>query len=301
VVVSGARYPGTREGFILVVQAPPLDGASRRSELADFLRRRRDALKPDDVGLPNGGRRRTPGLRREEVAQLAGVGTTWYTWLEQGRDVRASQSVLESLAEALRMTAAERSHLMLLGRGDEVMPVQPRTETLEPTVERLVENLGSSPACIIGRRWDYLAWNRAFTAIFCDPTKYPEGRRNQLWSMFMDPRRRRMASDWETGARNALARFRADNARHLGDPDFEELIDDLRESSEEFRCWWKRHEVARSGTGRKQLRHPTLGTLWFEHAVFKLEESPEQRLILYSPLPNANTQEKVANLLADAA
>jgi transcriptional regulator with XRE-family HTH domain len=297
VVVSGSRYPGTREEFILVVEAL-LDGSSRRSELADFLRNRRSALKPDDVGLPNGGRRRTPGLRREEVAQLAGVGTTWYTWLEQGRDVRASQSVLESLAEALRMTAAERSHLMLLGRGDELMPAQPRLETLEPTVQRLVENLGNSPACILGRRWDYLAWNPAFVAVFCNPMKYPEGRRNQLWSMFTDQKRRRMVSDWEMAARNALARFRADNARHLGDPDFEELIEALRDASDEFRCWWKRHEVARSGTGRKELRHPTLGKLWFEHAVFKLEESPEQRLILYSPLPKANTPAKLEQVLA---
>ena len=155
-VVSGRFYPGTREGVILVV-ATPLDEVSRRSELADFLRKRREALKPEDVGLPNGGRRRTPGLRREEVASLAGVGTTWYTWLEQGRDVRASQQVLESLADALRMNAAEHSHLMLLGRGDEVTPAQPRSETLDPTIDRLVQNLGPSPACIIGRRWD---WSR---------------------------------------------------------------------------------------------------------------------------------------------
>jgi transcriptional regulator with XRE-family HTH domain len=296
VVVSGHSYPGTREEVILVVTAP-LDETSRRSELADFLRRRRESLKPDDVGLPNGGRRRTPGLRREEVAQLAGVGTTWYTWLEQGRDVRASQSVLEALAEALRMTAAEHSHLMLLGRGDEVTPVQQRCESLDPTVQRLVENLGPSPAFIIGRRWDYLAWNPAFSAVFCDPMKYPEGRRNQLWAIFADPVRRRRIDDWEDGARNALARFRADNARHLGDPDFEELIEDLRGASEEFRCWWKRHEVARSGTGRKRMHHPDAGTLWFEHAAFKVEDNPEQRLILYSPLPRCNTAEKVERLL----
>jgi transcriptional regulator with XRE-family HTH domain len=295
VLVCAWSYPGTREEVILVVQAP---APVRRTELADFLRTRRLALKPDDVGLPNGGRRRTPGLRREEVAQLADVGTTWYTWLEQGRDVRASQSVLESLAEALQMTAAERSHLLLLGRGDEVLPIQSRCETLEPTVARLVENLGPSPACIIGRRWDYLAWNPAFSAVFCDPTRYPDGRRNQLWSIFMDPVRRRQTSDWEARARNALARFRADNARHLGDPDFEELIAAMRDGSEEFRCWWKRHEVARSGTGRMELRHPKLGKLLFEHAVFKLEESPEQRLILYSPLPQARTAAKVEQLLA---
>ena len=140
-----------------------------------------------------------------------------------------------------------------------------------------------------------------FAAVFCDPLKYPEGRRNQLWSMFMDPERRRRSTDWEAGARSQLARFRADNARHLGDPDFEELIDDLREGSEEFRCWWKRHEVARSGTGRKAFRHPELGKLWFEHAVFKLEENPEQRLILYSPLPKCNTPEKLEQLLIGTA
>jgi MmyB-like transcription regulator ligand binding domain len=211
--------------------------------------------------------------------------------------VRASQQVLESLAEALRMNAAEHSHLMLLGRGDEVTPVQPRSETLDPTIRLLVENLGQSPAIVIGRRWDYLAWNPAFEAVFCDPMKYPEDRRNQLWAIFIDPERRRRVDDWEDGARNALARFRADNARHLGDPDFEELIEALREASDEFRCWWKRHEVARSGTGRKRMRHPDVGTLWFEHAVFKLEESPEQRLILYSPLPKCNTAAKVAELL----
>jgi transcriptional regulator with XRE-family HTH domain len=299
VLVSRSAYPGTREGVILVVTAP-LDGVSRRSELADFLRRRREALKPEDVGLPNGGRRRTPGLRREEVATLAGVGTTWYTWLEQGRDVRASQQVLESLAGALRMTTAEHSHLMLLGRGDEVTPVQARCETLEPTIARLVENLGPSPAFIIGRRWDYLAWNRAFEVVFCDPLRYPEGRRNQLWAIFMDPERRRRVDDWESGARNALAKFRADNARHLGDRDFEELIEALRDASDEFRCWWKRHEVARSGTGTKRMRHPDAGTLWFEHAAFKIEDNPEQRLILYSPLPKCNTAAKVEELLSRA-
>src|SRR5919201_5870128 len=147
---------GTREGFILVSKAPAFsekNGAGgagvRRRELADFLRTRRAAIAPEDVGLPGGGRRRTPGLRREEVAQLAGVGTTWYTWLEQGRDVRASRSVLDALADALRLTPAERRHVLLLGRGEEVAPIQPRTETLHPTVAQLVENLGPSPASLM--------------------------------------------------------------------------------------------------------------------------------------------------------
>jgi hypothetical protein len=129
----------------------------------------------------------------------------------------------------------------------------------------------------------------------------PEGRRNTIWAIFNDPSRRKLfGSDWEEGARNAVARFRADSARHIGDPDFEELIEALKESSPEFRRWWKRHEVARSGMGRKVMRHPTAGKLVFEHAVFKLEETPERRLILYTPLPVADTPAKMAKLLQSA-
>ena len=139
----------------------------RRDELADFLRKRRAHLKPEEVGLPSGGRRRTPGLRREEVAHLAGVGTTWYTWLEQGREVRASLDVLEAISRALRLTPAERTHLVLLGRG-EVPPPCKSDERVSPTVKRLIENLGPNPAYVIGRRWDYLAWNRAACALLGD-------------------------------------------------------------------------------------------------------------------------------------
>ena len=303
--VCDHRDAGTREGFILVSQAPvtdaasvpATDGAARRAELADFLRTRREALQPHEVGLPGGGRRRTPGLRREEVALLAGVGTTWYTWLEQGRDVRASAAVLEAVARALRMTPAERAHLMLLGRGEQVAPERCPPETLQATIRRLLDSLGPHPACVLGRRWDLLAWNRAYAVVFGDPAELPDGRRNLIWSVFMDPARRVLHTDWNSGARNAVARFRADSARHVGDADFDALIDALREASPEFRAWWELHEVARSGAGRKRLAHPVAGELVFEHAVFKLEEAPEQRLALYSPLPTAGTPEKLARLL----
>ena len=303
-------YPGTREGFILVEDitpngsshatdgsGQPANGARRREELSDFLRRRREIIKPEDVGLPAGGRRRTPGLRREEVAQLAGVGTTWYTWLEQGRDVRASLEVLEALARALRLTPAERTHLILLGRGEEAPPCRTPAERVSPTLRRLIENLGLAPAFVLGRRWDYLAWNRAACAVFGDFDAIPRGARNHLWLTFMDPARREMFPDWERGARLAAAKFRADSARHIGDPSFEELIQALRQASSEFCKAWKRHEVARSGEGRKELRHPAGGLLVFEHAVFNPSEAPEQRLILYSPLPEHGTQEKLARLI----
>src|SRR3954447_13690644 len=149
------------------------NGEQRRAELADFLRRRRASLQPEDVGLQNGGRRRTPGLRREEVAQLADVGTTWYTWLEQGRDVRASFDVLEAISRALRLTPAERTHLMLLGRGEEPPPRRSPAERVAPALRRVIDNLGPVPAYVLGRRWDYLAWNKAATALLGDLESVP--------------------------------------------------------------------------------------------------------------------------------
>jgi transcriptional regulator with XRE-family HTH domain len=273
------------------------NGERRRTELADFLRRKRESIKPEDVGLPNGGRRRTPGLRREEVAQLAGVGATWYTWLEQGRDVRASLDVLEALAKALRLSPAERTHVILLGRGEEAPPCKPPAERISPTVRRLVESLGPNPSYVIGRRWDYLAWNRAACAVFGDFARLPKAARNHLWQIFMDPSRRELLADWEQGSRLAVAKFRADSARHLGDPSFEELIQALRESSREFCKMWKRHEVATAGHGRKEIRHPDVGTMLFEHAVFHPTDFPDQRLILYSPVPETDTAEKLAELI----
>jgi transcriptional regulator with XRE-family HTH domain len=305
------RYGGTREGLILVSKAPPknssnggspaalTNGELRRDELADFLRKRRASLQPEEVGLPGGGRRRTPGLRREEVAQIAGVGTTWYTWLEQGRDVRASLEVLEAIAAALRLTPAERNHLILLGRGEQAPALKPPAERVAPSLRRLVENLGGNPGFIIGRRWDYLAWNRAAIALLGDFGEQPKPQRNHVWQTFMDPARREMFTDWEQGARLVVARFRADSAHHVGDPSFEELIAALKASSPEFCKLWKRHEVASTGVGRKEINHPVAGRLIFEHAVFHPAEAPEQRLVLYTPLPEQDTPAKLAALLED--
>jgi transcriptional regulator with XRE-family HTH domain len=276
---------------------PTVNGERRRAELADFLRRRRAGIKPEDVGLPNGGRRRTPGLRREEVAMLAGVGTTWYTWLEQGRDVRASLEVLEALSRALRLTPAERTHLVLLGRGEEPPPASPPAERVSVSQRRLIANLGPNPAFILGRRWDYLAWNPATAALFGDLGAVPRPARNHVWLTFMDPARRQMFTDWERSHPLLVAKFRADSARHLGDPAFEEMIQALRRSSPEFAQAWKRHEVAEGSAGRKELRHPDAGMLAFEHAVFHPSDEPDQRLVLYSPLPDHDTPAKLARLL----
>ncbi|HEX4280118.1 MAG TPA: helix-turn-helix transcriptional regulator [Solirubrobacteraceae bacterium] len=276
------------------------NGERRRVELADFLRTKRSSLQPEDVGLPDGGRRRTPGLRREEVALLAGVGTTWYTWLEQGRDVRASLDVLEALSRALRLTGAERAHLILLGRGEQAKPCKAPAEEVSPNLRRLVENVGPGPAYLLGRRWDYLAWNRSFEAVFgWEPGPDPLTR-NHVWLWFMDPSRRSLCSgDWAASARLLVAKFRGDSAKNIGDPAFEELISVLNGSSPEFRKLWKRHEVAGSGDGHKELTHPVAGPLAFDHAVFHHGESGEQRLILYTPSCEHDTRAKLARLLRD--
>jgi transcriptional regulator with XRE-family HTH domain len=278
------------------------NGERRRNELADFLRTKRASLQPEDVGLPDGGRRRTPGLRREEVALLAGVGTTWYTWLEQGRDVRASLEVLEALSRALRLSSAERSHVILLGRGETAPPCKAPAEEVSSTLRRLVENIGPGPAYLLGRRWDYLAWNRSFERVFnWEPGPDPLSL-NHVWLWFMDPSRRTLCpGDWATSARLLVAKFRADNASNIGDPAFEELISALESSSPEFRKLWKRHEVSGSGEGRKELDHPVVGPLVFDHAVFRHGDLGERRLIIYSPSCEQDTRAKLERLLEEDA
>jgi hypothetical protein len=155
------------------------------------------------------------------------------------------------------------------------------------------------PAYVIGRRWDYLAWNKAARVVITDFDQIPSEARNHLWLTFNDPRRRELFADWESSARTVVAKFRTDHARHLGDPAFEELVEALRQSSREFCRAWKRHEVATAIGGRKELRHPEAGPLSFEHAAFHPVDEPEQRLILYSPVPGTGTAEKVEQLCAE--
>jgi transcriptional regulator with XRE-family HTH domain len=278
------------------VRAADEDDERRRAELADFLRKRRASLQPEDVGLPPAeGRRRTPGLRREEVAVVSGVGSTWYTWLEQGRDVRASEDVLEAIARGMRMSDAEREHLLLLGRGNGSLPPAPPEEP-SPALRRLVASLDPHPAYVVSARWDYICWNRALALAMGDPAELPEGRRNQLWRFFMYPERREQLEDWKAASRRLVARFRADYAHHSNDPAFTCLVEDLRERSPLFRKLWAKHEVAGTGDGTKRINHPEHGLLVFEHAVFRHAENPEHRLVLYSP--DDATREKLEELLA---
>ena len=276
---------------------PAIKSAARRKEFGEFLRSRRERLLPAEVGLRGGGRRRTPGLRREEVSLLAGVGTTWYTWLEQGRDVRASVEVLQAVADTLRLNQTERHHLFSL-HGKSLPGMEAKDiETVPASVQRMLDSLQAQPAYVLGRRWDILAWNQAAVAVFGDFGKLSKEERNVMFMLFANADHRKLLLDWEEVARASLAFFRIDSAKHSGDPEFVSLIDVLTRRSRAFRTWWPKHEVSKRLTGIKRIQHPTAGLMVLEHVAFAHMDGSDMKLVLYTPLPDSDSQSKMRVLL----
>ena len=279
-----------------------MDVAERRVELTRFLRARRAGLSPQAVGLPNRTRRRTPGLRREELAELAGVGTTWYTWLEQGRPFTVSAQMLDNLAWALRLDAVERAHLFILARGEAPALPPPVLETVEPALQQILDALGTNPAYVVNARWEAVAWNVAACLVFSDFAARRPRDRNLLWCMFTDPSQRRLLVDWEGAAQETLAYFRASTGRHVGEAWFSELITDLTAASPEFAAWWPRNDVR--GTPRdaqKELNHPLVGRLVLQPTPLQVAQRPDLWLIVHTPLPGTDTAAKLQCLLAGAS
>ena len=254
---------------------------TRLTELASFLRDRRGRLQPETVGLPPGFRRRTPGLRREEVAQLASVGLTWYTWLEQGRDIHVSPDVLCRVARVLQLEPIERMHLFRLAGHEPQHAVT--DEAVRPSLRRVIDSWEPYPALVMGRRYDVLAWNRSYERIMGDYNELPAGRRNVLWSMFMRPSRRALLREWAREAELLVASFRAEAAPHLDEPEFQELVADLLESSPEFAALWARQDVRGRPEGWKLLDHPELGQLDLEYTTYRVNDEPGLKLVLYAP------------------
>lgn len=265
-----------------------LERSEGRRELAEFLKSRRARLSPVDVGLSAGSRRRTPGLRREEVAQLAGVGVTWYTWFEQGREIQVSAHFLENLARGLRLDAAERDHLFTLAH-HRPAPLVPQSSIVSPALQHMIETL-PHPAYVKTLRWDLAAWNRSLTILFGDFNRYPVERRNILWLLFTDPIFHDLLVDWETDARRVIAKFRLDFGRSGNDPAFLALIRDLDAASPEFRHWWPRHDVDGFGEGLKRIRAGALGEIEFEHNTLAVEYTPDLRLVIYTPVAGESAQ-----------
>lgn len=252
----------------------------RRNELSDFLRSRRERLSPKSVGLGSTGRRRrTPGLRREEVAELAGIGLDWYVRLEQGRSVTPSATTVDALARALRLSKVEHAHLRELTRNAERRAFAP--EAVPEALQRLLESL-NQPAYITGRRWDVLDWNKAADEVFAF-SRIPEADRNILVIMLTNPATRRLfEASWADEAKRIVGQFRATHDLWARDPAFVSLLQRLREGCPEFAAWWKAHDVAGARGGIKQLMHPKKGVLRFLHASFQANDDPGLKLVIYT-------------------
>ena len=252
----------------------------RNNELGDFLRARRERTTPREVGLPEGHRRRTPGLRRQEIAALAGIGVDWYIRLEQGRAVSPSVATVDALARAMRLNKSEHAHLRALALGRDRRAFV--RETVPAALERMVFAL-NSPAYITGRRWDVLAWNRAADDLL-GFRRLPAEDRNILLLVFTTPASRTLFGEgWAAEAQRIVALFRTSYDLWAGDPAFETLVERLRAGSAEFRRWWKAHDVRASVAGVKTLRHPKKGPLRFAHASFQANDDPGLKLVIYTP------------------
>ena len=249
-----------------------------RGAFADFLRSRREKLTPEEAGLPAGRRRRTPGLRREEVAERAGIGVDWYVRLEQGRSVNPSRSTVDSLARALRLDKVEHAHLRALAFARE-RPAFSR-EVVPETLQRIVGEM-NLPAYVTGRRWDILCWNAAADDIFAFGG-LAEADRNILVSMMTKSASRRLFGEaWETEARRMVGQFRASHDLWGDDPAFVALIERLRSQSAEFATWWRAHDVGRASAGLKTLSHPGKGRLKLEYATFQSNDDAGLKLAIY--------------------
>lgn len=264
-----------------------------REDLAAFLRSRRAAVRPEDVGLPGGGRRRAPGLRREEVALLAGVSVTWYTWLEQGRPVNASRAVLDALARALRLTDAERQHLRALADRSPSGPAPAAAGPPPDSLLRMVAALDPNPAYVLGPRWEYLGWNRG-QALLYPAASLPEPARNLLSIVFTDPAARALFTDWEEEAHHMLRQFRADTTAIRDDPGVVALVERLREESPEFAGWWAARDVAGFHTRLRRYRHPHAGDLLFEYQQLAPAEWPSLRIVCHLPVPGDDSAARLA-------
>ena len=273
----------------------------RRREIADFLKTRRMRRQPEELGLPRGRRRRTPGLRREEVAAAAGVSAEWYTWLEQAREVRPSAQVLTRIGAALRLEPHESRHLLTLG-GYAVPTTgsdSPRSVSVSLRLQRLIDQMEYGPAWVFGERWDIVAWNRAASVIHGDLSTLQGIERNALYQMFLGDRIRPMLVDWEPHGRQCVAKLRATYASRVDDPWFNELVTLLRGRSVEFERWWHENDIETSQEGVKHYEHPEAGRLVFDFSVLEVldERMSSLRLVAYVPAPGTGTREKMEALL----
>ena len=262
-------------------QAMPAADSARRKALGDFLRSARARVQPDMVGLPAGQRRRTPGLRREEVAQLCDISTTWYTWIEQGRPVTVSPAVLARLASVLRLQRAERHYLFELAESADPEHDRGSADALPPVLADCVHSI-TAPAYILDRCWNVMSWNEPFLYLF-DGWPARDPRPNLLRYIFLDPAARALVVNWEQRASRVVAEFRADVGLHAGEPEVREVLNDLLQQSPVFAHWWTRHTVIDRQGGVRDFQHPQGGRLSYQQITFRLATRPDCKLVMLLP------------------
>lgn len=270
----------------------------RPNSLGIYLKDRRSKLDPVALGFTS-KRRRTPGLRREEVAQRANISTAWYTWLEQGRGGAPSAEVLERIAEALMLTQVEREHVFMLGLGRPPEVRYEQRDAITPRLQRVLDRLNPSPALIRTAIWDVVAWNQAATALMADYGSLAPENRNVLKHIFLNPRVRASQRDWESVARYVVGSFRADVVRAGATSAVGDLVDELCRRSADFARMWRDTHVHASQERVKHIHHPVLGPFSFEHSAFAVDGRPDLTMIVYNPVTEADL-DKVVNALASA-
>lgn len=276
-----------------------MNSERRRKELADFLRTRRSRLSPHEAGLPvMTSRRRTPGLRREEVASLSGISLPWYTALEQGRDIQVSEQVLESLVRTLQLSNDERNHLLVLAN-HAVLPHETVGESISPAIQQILNRMGNYPAYVIDKRWNVSAWNQMTNKVCGDFKQATEIERNILWRVFMMKDKQARIVNWENVATMLLAHFRSRYALYMNDSWYQELVNMLYDRSEEFREWWGRHDVSGNSEGEKVIQHPQAGLLTFRYNNFTVSESGDFVMRVFTPIENTGTDERLEDLLSE--
>ena len=296
-VLPGLRSDGgaTREGS---ASEAARRRAGKRSELAAFLRSRRERITPEDVGLPSGHRRRTAGLRREEVAQLAGVGVTWYTWLEQGRPIRASVQVLEAVARTLRPDPVERRHLFRLAELPDTTAPDHGGLALRPQIQAILDGLNPMPASVVTERFDILAWNTAYAVLFPRTAEVPAAERNTLLYCFTGADCCQVVENRDDQRAALVAQLRAAYGHHVGDPAWTGFIRRMEAASPEFAAMWATQDVAQPAYHAKVFRHPLYPRLELTSTSFGIQTAPGTRMVVYTP-DNEATRAAMERLVAD--
>ena len=268
-------------------------------ELGAFLRSRRTQVDPATAGVPLVGARRTPGLRREEVALLSGVSHTWYTWLEQGRDIRPSRQVLDALARTLRLSATEHAYVLSLAGYSAPLPApDPAPRTAPAHVQRLLDAQVGLPSFAIAADWQIVGWNDAYAVLYPGIATVAAEDRNLLWLVFTDPYVRRLLPHWRQDSRRFLAEFRAEAGPRLGEPSIAALVQRLQDASDAFRAGWANHDIEGFSARERLFNHPWSGNLLLEHHQLTPADHPDLHVVIYAPVQDGRTPQRWSALLA---